>query len=456
MVDDISRLTDVVARASPGAVDADTCFDINTMFSSYAYDGTKGLDLYATAKKLSDADEDTLFLDYLNEFLDNDLAQFLVLNLASILMDFRFESQDLTKQEEIENWFYANDTREQLFQILTQSFVFGTGVGQRWEIAGELVNATRIDVTSLDMEKAGTTPRGKIKFKYTQSQGEGDPDDPNKQVSNKTLNAKRIFTFKPVEIPSSAWGISPMRSSLLPLQAIRQLNMDIPAGIKRLAYETLVLSLDLSGIPEAKQKDAIHKSLKSFAKYDSATNTVLAFDSRHRLAYVGTDGGGGKTIQAILPLIEPLLMFLLNKWFVPLGDVLQEKSNRALAETQTSSAKARLGALKQKFARFVEKEIISHILKEVDLETGETLARPTVHVTHNTNAVEISSEIESLIALWNANLVTRELVQSKLPYSVTEGTYLADLTETTETTTTGEQDESTEADEVPDEGAAEV
>lgn len=409
-------IQDIVAQAisAPGEIS----YDIGQSFSSYTFDGTKGYDLFATAKRLSNNDEDDLYEDFEREFLENDLAQFLVLNLVSNLMDFRLEGE---RVQDVEDFFYANDTREQLFQFLTQAFVYGTGIGQRWEINGELVNATRVDVTSIKITKKPKVDRfGRVQFEFEQLREQSTDDEEAIK-----LKAKRVFTFKPIETPDKSYGISMMRSSLLPLQAIRQLNMDIPAGVKRLAYETLVLSLNLEGIPEEKQRSAITKSLKAFAKYDSATNTVLALDSRHELNYVGTKGGGGKTIQAILPLIEPLLIFLLNKWFVPLGDVLQGNSNRALSQTQTATAKARIKALKSKFATFVEKEIIAHILGEI--EDDRVVTRPGVRVVHNESAGEIKEEVELMIELWNNNLLSREQVQEKLPFNVTEGTYLADL-----------------------------
>lgn len=387
--------------------------------SGYTHDNRVGFDLFATARQIGQHDDErALYKTYWTEFMENDLAQFLVLNLVSNLMDFRFESEDAGDLALVEDFFYNNDTREELNQVLINAFVHGTGICQRHLIGTQLDFLSRIDASTIMIEKNGRK-KGRLQFKFSQVQvAHDDSMLPIKKTV--TLRSTKIATFKPIEVPQSAYGKSMMRSSLLPLQAMRQLNMDIPAGLKRLAYETMVLYLNMEGVPETKQKTMMGKALKSFAKYDSATNSVIALDERHSLKYVGTDGGSSQKIVPVLDIVEPILIFLLNKWYVPLGDVLQEKSNRALAQTQTSTARKRLDILKQRFARFIEKEVISYI-------TGEVGVRPSVRVVHNVPFVEQKDEIETMVLLFKNNLITRETVQARLPFEVKGETYFNNL-----------------------------
>lgn len=399
-----------VAQATAPTSDLSSMMPLGTfMQSSYAYDGTKGFDLYETAKRVVSDTEFALYNTYDETYRNSDLAQFLVNSISSALMDFRLESEDKTKLKLVEDFFYTNAIEDQLMQMLHNAFVFGTGIMQKWETAGSLVNITRVDASTVEIEKDRVTPRGELIFEYIQDTGGDDPE------STRKLNAKRLITFKPFELPDQAHGLSLMRSSLLPLQAISQLNMDIPAGIKRLAYETMVLYLDLEGVEPSKQKDAIKRAVKSFVKYDSATNTVIALDGRHKLNYVGSDGGSSQKIIPILTLIEPILIFLLNKWHVPLSEVLQGNSNRALATTQSLNSKKRLNALKKKFAHFIERNIIAAITGE--LETEEA---PSVRVTHNTDFVEVKDELDYMLRCFQLGVVSREAIVSKLGLKETD------------------------------------
>lgn len=379
--------------------------------SSYATDTKRGLDLYETARSVKDQEEDQLYPAYLEEFLSSDLAQYLVSSLVGYLMDFKLESDDEAALQTVEDFFYVKNTHENLIQVATHSFIFGTGYAQRFQVGTRLDNFVRIDSQSVTVEKDGIDSKGNLKYIYTQEQ---DTDDEDDLGSQKVLRADRLAVFRPVELPTNGYGVSMMRSSLLPLQAIRQLNMDIPAGIKRLAYETMVAYVDLTGIPEEKQKTALKKTLQSFVKYDSATNTIVALDNRHRLTYVGTEGGSSQKIIPLLDIVEPILIFLLNKWFIPLGDVLQEKSNRALAETQTSTSRQRLKMLKAKFARFIEREIIAPLLNEFE-------TRPIVRVVHNVTFAERKEELTLLLEGYKVGAIPREYLQEAMGIVLPEG-----------------------------------
>ncbi len=420
----------VESLVSRGAVTTSTPDALMQALSSYNSDTTRGVDLYETAKNVKNQEETQLYDAYNEEFLTNDLAQFLVMNLVGYLMDFKFVSDDEASLDVVEDFFYLKNTNENLTQVLAHSFIFGTGIAQRFQVGTRLDNFVRVDSASITIEKE-INGKGELIYEYTQTQNTDNVDNPNAGDSNKVLRAERIAAFRPMELPTSAYGVSLMRASLLPLQAIRQLNMDIPAGIKRLAYETMVAYVDLTGIPVAEQKTALKKTLQSFVKYDSATNTIVALDNRHKLTYVGTDGGGSQKIVPLMDIIEPIMIFLLNKWFVPLGDVLQEKSNRALSETQTSTSRQRLKMLKAKFARFIEREIITPLLNQVD-------QRPTVRVVHNVTFAERKEELTMLLDGYKVGAIPREVIQDRLDIVLPEGEHTYYMPDGS-TYTTGDQ-----------------
>lgn len=393
--------------------------EIMQAVSSYNRDNTTGFDLYETAKQLNNVEERFLFKHYEREFLTNDFAMFLVLNLAANLMDFRLESENPEDLQRVREWMYQRDTNQHLHQLLINAFLNGTGIAERFVVGDRLDNFVRVDSSTVQQFKR-RGPKGEIRHTYQQIVIDDDDRDMfGRPVQREhKLNDKHVAAFRPIEMPNRAAGISMMRGSLLPLQAIRQLNMDIPAGIKKLAYNTLVMSMDLDDIPEDKQKSAIRRAVKNFEKYDSATNTVMVMDKRHELNYVGTKGSpAGSQIRPILELIEPPLIFLLNKWFIPLGDVLQEKSNRALAQTQTETSRMRLKSLKEKFAFFLEKELISYIL-------GKPADMPTVRVVHNVSLSERIEEISELRELWLSGAISQQLLLQLIGLKEPEGVEL--------------------------------
>lgn len=413
-------------RADPAAF-ASEMLSVNSA-GTYAKDAIKGLDLYQTANKLMNFNESELYFEFQAEYLNNDFAQFLVGHLVGGLMDFKFESQNPGDLRKVQDFFYTAGTTEQLSQIAVNSVVYGTGIGQRWGVGKRLDNVTRVDSSSVQIYKNGTDRKGNLQYTYKQqSNTDATVDqDPRVQLNPDavkliTLDTSKILAFRPIEVQRSAYGVSMMRSSLLPLQAIRQLNMDIPAGIKRLAYETMVLYLDLEGVSKENQKSEITKALKTFTKYDSATSTIVGMDKRHQLFYVGAQGSGGQKIIPILDILEPLLIFVLNKWHVPLAEVLQEKSNRAVATTQGDAQYQRLKALKHKWARFIETEIITHIL-------GQTGSVPSVRVVHNVSFGEVKDELTFLLDMYKHGALPREYIQSKMDIKLAPGsqTYYLD------------------------------
>lgn len=377
-------------------------------FSSYARDGTTGYDLFQTAKEISDKGETEIYGDLMKEYENNDFAQFLVHRLAGRLLEFKLIGSEEDK-ERIQEFFEIYDTMSNLEQALIHAFVYGTGILQRFGDRGFLRNVVRIDTASVLMSKRLNPRTGDIDYVYEQQQeteqenNEANDNFTPEGVVKKKLRTSRLAVFRPRERPDSPYGVSYMRSSLLALQAMRQLNMDIPAAIKRLAYELLVMKVDVSKAKNADEAQTmIKRAIASFWKLDSATNTAIGIDLKNDLKYVGTDGGSQQKLIPILPVIEPILTFLLLKWHVPLGQVLQTNSNRALMVSQVAAAEKELKRLQKKFARFLEREVISYILGN---EEGTI---PEVRVVHEADLEDQQEELTVFLELYKNGAISRE------------------------------------------------
>lgn len=405
------------------------------------------IDVYGVDAKPFLLSEDAFFTEYRRLFLESMIVSVLVRFLADEIAGsaYYFEGPE-DDVESVENFFFENDVRDHLEEVVMQGILYGTGLGfvdlqeQPTEEDGSVdttvTDFRRIDVNTVDLQRDDQTADIDV---IQKAENRVDEED-------LPINDENRLMLRFIRWPDTPWGVSFLRGVLMGAQGLDDLFRDIPPAIKQLAYLDRVLKLDLSEIGDPEQKKSIlQNSRDAFEGYDSATTTVIAMDAESELGFMGTVGGGGgsqRRVDKIMPIIEPIMMFVLLSFNMAPGEVMQTGANRSIIEQQSRLARKRINTLREKFKREVEKSLIAPILGEE--------GKPSVQLRYKPDPIDPEDEAEVLREEFRNGLITREEFRERRGFRGTiedDDTTFADLPESIRKSAevSVRQDETTEA-----------
>jgi len=210
--------------------------------------------------------------------------------------------------------------------------------------------------------------------------------------------------------PRTPYGISFGRACFHDIKALRSLNRDIVAALKRLAAVLLVLKADLSQYDgdDAKQA-ALENAVKMFQDLDSASTGVIGIDMKNDLGY--PSGNRTERLIPIMQHLEPVLSSILMNFLFALGLIEQTGANKSLIAKQEIRAEKQLRRYHASVASFMEVQVFPHITdKECHMRFNAYL------------------DPEFWLSLWQTSAVSRERIQRE--YSVIDSgkTYFHTLT----------------------------
>lgn len=358
---------------------------------------------YATAAAYADKKDLEIIKEYRRLWSESDLVNALVEYLVSeILAPFHFEPSDEGKGqgkdiETVKVFWDLADMDAQLEVIVREAILEGLGVGDKLKAGNELKGFQWADASLVNVEVDPKTG----KETWTQD--------------GQNIKREKLFIYRPILFPGQHRGVSFVRAALVSLQGMDDLKRDIPAAVKNLAYVTRLLKLDLSRITDpAKKKSALSNAKNLFARYASATTTVIAYDqSLGDIGYMGTIGGasGNQTrVPALMEVITPIIAFLTLRFALEQGHINQKDANSAIIEMQGRRAKRQLDRLRRQFARTLEREIIRDILgQEYVLDPKKALENePTkVRVVYDIDPSESRKDRLTLIREYQLGVISR-------------------------------------------------
>lgn len=345
------------------------------------------IDVYKTLAKPHTLREPQLFPEYRALFFEsiivNTLVRFLTEEIAG--PSYYFEGTDDDKVKQVEDFWFEEDMFSKLEEVVEQTVLLGTGVGSTGRNEDKLEKFRRLDASALTIDRDSAT--GEERYFHSGQEITGNE-----------------FILRFIRYPDTPWGLSFARAPIMSIQGLESIFRDIPPAIKQLAYVDRVLKLNLDEIGDKEQKKTILRKAKdAFSKYDSATTTVIVMSDKNEFGYAGTitgSGGAQTRIDPILPIIEPILLFVLLSFRVAPGEVLQGGANKAILANQRILAQKRIQTLKLKFAREVERKIIGPLL-------GET-GQPSVRIRYEPDPIPPEEEAVILLEEYRAGVVSRE------------------------------------------------
>jgi hypothetical protein len=195
------------------------------------------------------------------------------------------------------------------------------------------------------------------------------------------------------EDPRTPYGIAFGRAAFHDLKALRGINRDIIASIKRLAAVLLVLKANLKNYRTDDLKaEALLQAVKMFEDMDSASTGVIAIDNENELGY--PEGNRTDRLIPVMQHLEPVLSSVLMNFLFALGIIEQTGANKSLIAKQEIRAEKQLRRYQQKVARWMEVHIFSEITSK------------ECHVRFNSYL-----DPELWKGLWDTSAVSRERIQ---------------------------------------------
>jgi hypothetical protein len=210
--------------------------------------------------------------------------------------------------------------------------------------------------------------------------------------------------------PRTPYGIGFGRSCFHDIKALRSINRDIVAALKRLAAVLLVLRADLSQYDgDTAKQAALEKAVKTFQDLDSASTGVIGIDMKNDLGY--PSGSRTDRMIPIMEHLEPVLSSILMNFLFALGIIEQTGANKSLIAKQEIRAEKQLRRYHESIASFMKTQVFPHITdKECSMRFNAYL------------------DPELWLSLWQTSAVSRERVQRE--YSIIDDgkTYFHTLT----------------------------
>jgi len=200
------------------------------------------------------------------------------------------------------------------------------------------------------------------------------------------------------------YGVPIGKSCFHSIKALKGVNRDIVAAIKKVASNILVVRYDTSAYNDSEKETALKNMGDSLKGLESATADVIVMDSSHDIGYLSNlenhSGGYDGRLLNIMEHIEPVLSSVLLNYLVALGIVEQTGANKSLIARQISEGRKMLNQYRSIVTRLIKTQILSDITdKDVDV------------------IFETAFDPEYIVLMYQAGMVSREWAQENLDIS---------------------------------------
>ncbi len=355
---------------------------IGSFHGVYGSGSTNALayDVYDKETRLSNYwREETYFYDkYDSLWNGNPWANVIIEYLVSFIMGdgFHFEGPGA---EDVNAFYKEDNTLEKLGTVIRDQYLFGAGY-MNLSYKNNMLFKTR------PMSPFAIQITMKKGIRYYSVHAEWTKGTKPVRLSNKYL---LVFPFK--FRTEDIYPYSVLRPNLDLLEAIYDINMDIPAAVKRLAYSPYVVGLDLDEYTDTIQKEAALKKYEDKMKELQSASTNLVSDKRNEFTAIS---GSGQMLP-VIDLMEPLIGLLLFNAGIPIGYFLQTGANKSLIYEQKSMAARFMSNYRNKLVRNLE-------------QMNEAITDKEVNIVFDDSLEDSLRKKEVMLLEYQAGLVTRE------------------------------------------------
>ena len=208
--------------------------------------------------------------------------------------------------------------------------------------------------------------------------------------------------------PRSPYGIAFGRACFHDIKALKHMNRDVIAGLKRLAATLLVLKADLSQYSGDDKRTKLIEAVSNFDDMDSASTGVLGIDAQNDIGY--PTGSRTERLLPIMDHLEPVLSSILMNFLFAIGLIEQTGANKSLIAKQVIYAEKQLRAYQRVVSRIFATQLFPEITSE----------KCTVKYDNDLDP-------EFWMGLWETSAVSRERVTDEFSIIDEGKTYANDL-----------------------------